>query len=60
MSKKRQKERKLKNREKRVKEKLLRRRLAMRAHRKLEKELEEIKLLQEEKIKPIRKDDTKY
>jgi len=60
MSKKRQKERKLKNREKRVKEKLLRRRLAIRAHRKLEKELEEIKLLQEEKIKPIRKDDTKY
>jgi len=56
MSKKKQKERKAQNRKKRVKEKLLRRRTAIRAHRKLEKELEDIKRLQEEKIEPFRKD----
>jgi hypothetical protein len=56
MSKKKQKERKEQNRKKRVKEKILRRRTAMRAHRKLEKELEDIKRLQEEKIEPFRKD----
>jgi len=60
MSKKKQKDRKIQKRKKRVKEKLLRRRTAMRTHRKLEKELEEIKLLQQEKIKPIRKDDNQY
>jgi len=56
MSKKKQKERKEQNRKKRVKEKILRRRTAMRTHRKLEKELEDIKRLQEEKIEPFRKD----
>jgi hypothetical protein len=56
MSKKKQKERKTQDRKKRVKEKLLRRRTAIRAHRKLEKELEDIKRLQEEKIEPFRKD----
>jgi hypothetical protein len=56
MSKKKQKERKAQDRKKRVKEKLLRRRTAIRAHRKLEKELEDLKRLQEEKIEPFRKD----
>jgi hypothetical protein len=56
MSKKKQKERKTQDRKKRVKEKLLRRRTAIRAHRKLEKELEDIKKLQQEKIEPFRKD----
>ena len=59
MSKKKQKERKAQDRKKRVKEKLLRRRTAMRAHRKLEKELEDIKRLQEEKLEPfIKNNDT--
>jgi len=59
MSKKKQKERKEQNRKKRVKEKILRRRTAMRAHRKLEKELEDIKRLQEEKLEPfIKNNDT--
>lgn len=55
MSKKKQKERKVQYRKKRVKEKLLRRKTAMRTHRKLEKELEDIKRLQEEKLEPFRK-----
>lgn len=55
MSKKKQKDRKIQNRKKRVKEKLLRRRTAIRAHSKLEKELEDIKRMQEEKLEPIRK-----
>lgn len=55
MSKKKQQERKKQDRKKRVKEKLLRRRTAMREHRKLEKELEDIKRLQEEKLEPFRK-----
>jgi len=59
MSKKKQKERKEQNRKKRVKEKILRRRTAMRAHRKLEKELEDIKRLREEKLEPfIKNNDT--
>jgi hypothetical protein len=36
-----------------VKEKLLRRRTAIRAHRKLEKELEDIKRLQADKLEPF-------
>lgn len=55
MSKKKQKERKIQKRKKKVKEKLLRRKTAMRAYRKLDKELEYLKKLQEEKIEPIRK-----
>jgi hypothetical protein len=55
MSKKKQKERKVQYRKKRVKEKLLRRKTTMRTHRKLEKELEDIKRLQEEKLEPFRK-----
>ena len=55
MSKKKQKERKVQYIKKRVKEKLLRRKTAMRTHRKLEKELEDIKRLQEEKLEPFRK-----
>ena len=55
MSKKKQKERIVQYRKKRVKEKLLRRKTAMRTHRKLEKELEDIKRLQEEKLEPFRK-----
>lgn len=55
MSKKKQKERKIQKRKKKVKEKLLRRKTAMRTYRKLDKELEYLKKLQEEKIEPIRK-----
>jgi predicted nucleic acid-binding Zn-ribbon protein len=55
MSKKKQKERKIQKRKKKVKEKLLRRKTAMRAYRKLDRELEYLKKLQEEKIEPIRK-----
>lgn len=55
MSKKKQKERKLQKRKKNVEKKLLRRRTSMRAHKKLEKELEDLKRLQEEKLVPIRK-----
>ena len=59
MSKKRKREKKLKNREKRVKEKILRRRTAIRAHRKLENELESLKKMQEEKLTPfVKKYDT--
>lgn len=52
---KKQKERKEQNRKKKVKAKLLRRRTAMREHRKLERELEKIKISQSEKLIPIRK-----
>jgi predicted nucleic acid-binding Zn-ribbon protein len=55
MSKKKQKERKLQKRKKNVEKKLLRRRTSMRAYKKLEKELEDLKRLQEEKLVPIRK-----
>ena len=52
---KKQQQRKEKKRKERVKAKLLRRRTAMREQRKLEKELNSIKRLQEEKLTPIRK-----
>jgi hypothetical protein len=59
MSKKKQKERKERNRKERVKQKLLRRRTAIRAHRKLEKELEDIKRLQADKLEPfVKNNDT--
>lgn len=52
---KKQQQRKEKKRKERVKAKLLRRRTAMREHRKLEKELDKLRRSQEEKITPIRK-----
>lgn len=60
MSSKKQKERKKNKRKELVKQKLLRRRNAIREHSKLEKELEELKRSQEDKIVPYRKkiDDT--
>jgi hypothetical protein len=59
MSKKKQKERKLQKRKKNVEKKLLRRRTAIRAHKKLEKELEALKQLKEEKLIPfVKNNDT--
>lgn len=59
MSRKKQKERKIQNRKKRVKEKMLRRRTAIRTQKKLENELDALKKLQEEKLKPfIKHNDT--
>lgn len=59
MSRKKQKERKIQNRKKRVKTKLLKRKTSIRAHRKLENELESLKKMQEEKLTPfVKKYDT--
>ena len=53
---KKQKERKDQKRKERAKKRVLARRKILRTTRKLEKELEDIKKLQEPKIDPIRKD----
>jgi hypothetical protein len=51
----RQKQRKDQKRKKRAKKRVLARRNFLRATRKLDEELEQIKKMQEEKIEPIRK-----
>lgn len=62
MSKEKRRLKKRKEREKKVQKKLLRKRLDLRETVKLEKEVEELKKLQEPKLKPFRKseDDTQH
>jgi hypothetical protein len=62
MSKEKRRLKKRKDREKKVQKKLLRKRLDLRETVKLEKEVEELKKLQEPKLKPFRKseDDTQH